>query len=254
MSEDSETVDMAGAGLVRGSGTALWRQIAEKIEEEILSTAWRPGEQLPTEHQLSVRFGVNRHTVRRAVAALADKGLVRIEQGRGSFVQEAVIDYRVRKRTRFSENMAAQKRSSGGRILKVVGLKADAAVAQALDLPEGAPVAMVERLGEADGRPLSISAHYFPAARLPGIEEAFRRTSSVTEALRGCGVADYSRQWTRVTARLARAADSRLLAQPVTRPILMTESLNVDSSGRPIEYCLSRWASDRVQLVFETTG
>jgi GntR family phosphonate transport system transcriptional regulator len=254
MDEVSKTIGPAEGALVRGSGTALWRQIAEKLEDHILSPARQPGERLPTEHQLAARFGVNRHTLRRAVGALADKGLVRIEQGRGSFIQEAVIDYRVRKRTRFSENIAALQREAGGRVLRIVELKAEPTVAQALEVPEGARVVMMERLSEADGRPLAISSHYFPKGRFPGIEDAFKQTRSVTQALARCGVADYARKLTRVTARVARAGDSRLLAQPTNRPILMTESINIDSAGRPIEYCIGRWASDRVQLVFEPNG
>ena len=242
---------MAAGDLARGTGTSLWRQIAERIESDILAGGRHPGEQLPTEHQLAETFGVNRHTVRRAVAALAEKGMVRIEQGRGSFVQEAVIDYRVRKRTRFSETITAQRREAGGRVLRVVEMPAETPVAHALQIRKGSLVVMIERLGEADGRPLNVSSHYFPKARLPRIVEAFHHTGSVTNALALCGVADYSRQSTRVTARVARAADSRLLAQAPNRPILMTESINVGADGKPVEYTIGRWASDRVQLVFE---
>ena len=65
--------------LARGDGTALWRQIALRLETNIVAGHQRPGERLPTEHQMAEEFGVNRHTVRRAIASLEEAGLVRIE-------------------------------------------------------------------------------------------------------------------------------------------------------------------------------
>lgn len=242
---------MTDSGLARGAGTALWRQIAQRMEREIISGNRQPGEKLPTEHQLATEFAVNRHTVRRAVAALAEQGLVRIEQGRGTFVQEAVLDYRVKRRTRFSENLNAHKREPSGKLLRVWETLAEDAVAKALEIRKGSPVVVIDRLGEADGRPVSISTHYFPKARFATIGSTYAETGSISAALASLGVPDFTRRTTRVTARTARAADARMLAQAPNKPILMTEGINVDGDGRPVEYSVSRWACDRVQIVFE---
>src|SRR5271156_5240021 len=87
----------------RQSGLTLWRQISETLRQEIGGDGYPPGARLPTEAELSARFAVNRHTVRRALEELSRGGLIRVEQGRGSFVAEDVIDYTVAPRTRFSE-------------------------------------------------------------------------------------------------------------------------------------------------------
>ncbi|HEY1723113.1 MAG TPA: phosphonate metabolism transcriptional regulator PhnF [Magnetospirillaceae bacterium] len=242
---------MTGAELDRGNGRTLWLQIAAQLEERILSGTWKPGERLPTELTLADNFAVNRHTARRALAALAEQGLVRVEQGRGTFVQESVVDYRLGKRTRFSENLSSQNHDPSGRLLRAEEMPAATAVAKALGLRKGSAVIMIERLGEADGRPINVSSHYFPKARFPTFIECYRNTGSITAALARCGVADYARKSTKITARAARASDARLLGQPSSRPILMTESINVDTEGQPIEYSVGRWASDRVQLVVE---
>lgn len=240
--------------LARGVGTSLWRQIAERLGRDIVQGDRQPGERLPTELQLAEEFGVNRHTVRRAVAALAEQGLVRIEQGRGTFVQESVIDYRVKKRTRFSENVLGHQKVPSGRVLAVREDDAEDAVAKALEIRKGTPVVVVERLGEADGRPLSVSSHYFPKGRFPTLVAVIAETGSISAAMERLGVGDYTRRVTRVTARTARGADARLLQQPPAKPILMTEGINVDRDGRPVEYSVARWASDRVQIVFDTDG
>lgn len=242
---------MTMENISRGTGTALWRQIAERLEGEIRSGRYRPGERLPTEHRLAQDFGVNRHTVRRAVAALAERGLARVEQGRGTFIQEAMIDYPLRKRTRFSENLLSHRREPSGNILSVREEPAGETVAKALEIRKGTTVVVIERVGVADGRPVNASSHYFPKARFPALAAAFAETGSISAAMQRLGVGDYTRKITRVTAHPARAADVRLLQQASSRPVLMTEGINVDATGRPIEYGVARWAADRVQLVIE---
>ncbi|MGK3945910.1 GntR family transcriptional regulator, partial [Streptomyces caeruleatus] len=69
------------AALSRGAGLSAWRQIADALEAEIVAGSLAPGSQLPTEAELAARFGVNRHTVRRALGALGEQGLVRASQG-----------------------------------------------------------------------------------------------------------------------------------------------------------------------------
>jgi GntR family phosphonate transport system transcriptional regulator len=236
----------------RDSGIALWRQIEADIAAAIRDGVYAPGSRLPVEAELARRYGVNRHTLRRAMAALAENGLVRVEQGRGTFVQEHVVDYAVGPRMRMSEALIGQQRAPGGRLLHAELRKADRTVAKNLGLRAGAGVVLLETLSEADGKPISVSQHYFPQSRCAGIAEAYRESGSITRALAACGVPDFIRRTTRITARLPGAIYARHLQQPANRPILMTESVNVDPDGRPIEYGIARFASDRVQLVHET--
>ncbi len=237
--------------LARGDGIALWRQIERRLADEIEQGVFAAGARLPTEAELAKRFQVNRHTVRRALATLADRGMIRVEQGRGTFVREDVLDYALSKRTRFSANMQALNRRPGGRLLRTLVLPADAAIAAELDLAEGAPVLLIETVGEVDGMPVSVGAHYFDAQRFPGLIDAYERTESLTLALRHCGLHDYTRKRTRVSARLPEAGEADLLQMPKTRPILVAESLNVDPDGHPCEYGLARFAAHRVQILVE---
>lgn len=242
---------MDGAQVDRGRGVALWRQIQETLEHEIMAGVHTPGAQLPPENELAARFGVNRHTLRRAVSELADRGLVRVFQGRGSFITEDIIDYKVSRRTRFSEHFQRMRREGSGKVIRAAQEPASAVVAKNLGLRRGRPVFVIERIGIVDSRCVSVTAHYFPAERFEGMLEAYEKTGSITKALHRLGVSDYFRQTTRVTARMPSAEDARLLQQPRSRPILVTENVNVDTEDRIIEYGVGRWASDRVQLVFE---
>lgn len=232
-------------------GVALWRQIAGELRRRLAAGEWAPGARLPTEAQLSARFGVNRHTVRRALDELTRDGLVRVEQGRGAFAAEDLLDYAVEPRTRFSAWIRRNSKEPSSRTLEVAMGEADAAAAAALGIPAGHPVAWTDRLGFADGRPVVLGRHVFDPDRLPGIEAALRSASSITAALRQAGVADYVRQSTRVTARMPTAQEAVLLQTARNRPLLVCENVNVDLSGLPIEYCLARYPTPRVQVVFE---
>ena len=237
--------------LDRGGGTALWRQIAAQLEGDFTSGAFPPGTRLPAEADLAARFGVNRHTLRRAMEALEATGLVRVEQGRGSFVDEGVLDYPLGPRTRFSEIIRAQHREPGGRLLRLEEIEPEPRVAELLELRRGARVVLAERLALADGRPVLLGAHHFPAARFPGLIEILRQDSSITAALAACGVPDYRRRATRITARLPTGEEAAALSQSRQLPVLVSEALNVDAYGRPVDATITRYAAGRAQLVVE---
>lgn len=235
----------------RGRGLAIWAQIAETLQDEIKRGVAKPGERLPPEAELAARFRVNRHTLRRAVAALQEAGVVRIEQGRGTFVAEDVIDYALGQRTRLSENIRKLDRTPGSTFLRGLELPAPARIAKALAIRAGRPLILLETLSFADGRPLSVGAHYFPKARFDGIIEDYRRLGSITLALAERGIDDYLRKVTRITAQLPDAADAHLLQQPRNQPILVSEAVNVDVAGTPIEFGYSRFSGPRVQFTLE---
>lgn len=235
----------------RGGGIAMWRQIEDRLRADIARGTWQPGERLPTEAELAERFAVNRHTLRRAVASLRDAGVLRVEQGRGTFVRDDMIDYAVAPRTRFSENIARLARLPGGRIVRQAVIPASGDAAQALAMRRGHKVVLIEAVNMVDGRPVSIVAHHFPHGRFKGIDAAYGETGSITRALARYGVADYLRKTTRIQARLPETGDADLLDMPRTQPILHAESVNVDLEGQPVEYTVARIAGHRMQLVVD---
>jgi len=239
------------AAMARVEGIALWRQIANALEADVAAGTLAAGARLPGELALAARFGVNRHTVRRAVEELARAGLIRVEQGRGSFVADDVLDYAIGPRTRFSEWIRRHNREPSGQVLALEEIPADATVAAGLGVASGAPVIRFRRLGLADGRPVSLGAHHFCPVRLPDIAAALAAEPTITAALHRAGVADYRRQSTRVGARLPNAAEARLLSTGRSRPLLVCENTNVDPAGRVVEFCLALYPTPRVQLIFE---
>lgn len=229
--------------------TALWTAIADTLRDEIAAGSRRPGDRLPSEAELSERFGVNRHTLRRALAALADEGLVVTRRGAGAFVASApALVYPLGRRVRFRQNLAASGRVAGRRVLTLETRRADAAEAEALALTEGDAVHVIEGVSLADGLPLATFRSVLPADRLPGLVAVLERESSITAALAQCGVADYTRAWTRLEARLATATQALHMQVAEGAPVLCATSLNIDAAGRPVEYGRTWFVGERVTL------
>ncbi len=226
----------------------VWASIAERLRREIVEGARAPGDRLPTEAALAARFGVNRHTVRRALAALADEGLVRSRRGAGSFVAASQTEYPIAARTRFRRAMEAAGRVPGKRLLSIETRPATPAEAAPLRLRPGDPVHVADGLALADGTPVAVFHAQFPAARLAALPEALARTGSVTEALRACGVADYVRASTRLTADVADAVEAAHLGLSPGAPLLVSEAVNADLDGTPIEHGTTRFAGARIAL------
>lgn len=229
----------------------LWRQIVDSLRADIEAGRLGPGDQLPIEPELAERFKVNRHTVRRALAVLAERGLLEIEQGRGTFVRQTTIPYMLGRRTRFSANLHAQGRGPSHQLLTARQDIASSHVAAELDLAEGAPVVCIETLSVADGTPISYGVHEFPLPRFAGIDEAYRRLGSLTDALLEFGVVDYTRRVTRLIARMPTEKEALHLAQSTSQPVLQSEAVNVDAKGQPTHHSVAVFAGDRVQMIVQ---
>ena len=235
-----------------GDGVSRWRRVADEIRGAITDGSIL--DLLPPEIALAERFNVNRHTVRRAISALAAEGLLRAERGRGTFVNAVPkrLVYPIGTRTRFSENMLKQALEPSGRLIHSEQVAADAAKAALLKIKTGAPLHRLEKLSVADGVPLSRSICYFSVERFPAIIERYAETGSITQALQLCGVHDYRRGETRLTAERASLRDAELLNCAADAIMLISSARDVDLEGEPIQAIRTKFLADRMELVFGT--
>lgn len=236
----------------RADGVTLWRRIADDFEQAILAGSYRPGARLPGELELAGRLGVNRHTVRRALAELDQRGLVRAEQGIGTFVESNRLPYPIGARTRFSEIVGQAGQEVGGRLVAHAHEPASQVIAERLALAPDAAVIRLEVLRSANRVPLCAATIWVSAERMPGAEKIYRETRSMTRTLASFGIDEYRRCSTRVTARTADAVDAKRLRLAPGRPLLVTESVDVSSAGEVVSTALARFAADRVTLVVES--
>ncbi|MBB6508090.1 GntR family phosphonate transport system transcriptional regulator [Rhizobium soli] len=236
----------------RQSGVALWRQIADRIRTAIANGDYDATGKVPPEISLAAEFGVNRHTVRSALAALAQEGIVRAVQGRGTLIERKErLNFPISRRTRFSEGIGDQAKEKEGLLLAASEESATPDLASRLQLAVGAAVIRLETLRKADRRPVSRATAWFPAERFAGIAEAYRDSGSITAAFTALGLTDYLRVSTEVTAVHADSGDLADLELSPGAIMLVTRALNADADGVPVQYAISRFPADMVQFTIE---
>ncbi len=233
-------------------GIMLWRCIADDFEQLIMIGRHANGERLPTESEIAARYGVNRHTVRRAMAELAARGLVRSERGSGTYVKLDKLPYRIGARTRFSEVVAAAGHGAEGRLQGHRIEPAPPEVAERLQLAPDTSVVRLEIVRAADRVPISVATTWLPAEPFHDAAKIFRHLRSITKTLEHYGINQYRRKWTQITAGFTEAVDAGRLRLSVHRPILIVESVDVGPDDRPLLTTRGRFAADRVALIVES--
>lgn len=232
-------------------GVTLWRRVADGLEQAIADGTYPAGCRLPGEVEIAHRFDVNRHTVRRAINALAARGVLRAERGSGTYVEARPITYPIHPRTRFSEIIGSSGREAGGRMIAGSHEAAAREIAHRLAIESGALVIRIDAIRQADRIPICVTTSWLPADRFPEAQRIYAAKRSITKTLAQFGVRDYRRARTRVVAALADAADTMWLQLDPGRAVLIVDSVDVDAKGKPVVTTRARFAAERVEILIE---
>src|ERR1700686_767503 len=227
------------------SGVALWRQGADGIERGIPDGAFAAGEKLPGEMEIAETYRVNRHTVRRALATLAERGLVRAERGSGPYVEAPRFAYPLRSRTRFSEIVGAGGREPRGQLIGATEEPATRELARQLGVRAGALLVRIEALRLADRTPICVGTTWLAAERFPGAGRIYESARSMTKGLAHFGARDSRPASPRVAAGIVDATDAVRLDLALGRPVLVVDSTDVDADGKPLLTTRARFAAER---------
>ncbi|WP_299865747.1 phosphonate metabolism transcriptional regulator PhnF [uncultured Roseobacter sp.] len=229
-----------------------WIIIRDEITEDIRAGRLSAGDQLPTETRLAHRFKIGRHSVRRALEALARDGKISIEQGRGTFVaQTPRLTYQIGKRTRLRRNLIPQGVDVTSELISAARIGAPDIVARALLLKSGAPVIESQRITLANDLPVAFGRSYHCAERFPDFSERRDVLGSTTETYRSFGIDDYLRQQTSIYARPAKPDEAKTLKQHPDVPVMVVTAVDATPDGSPISTSHVIWSAARVTFTME---
>src|SRR5690554_4869926 len=155
----------------------IYRQLANCLTDQVRRD-YIAGDLLPAESELAARFGVNRHTVRRALDELVSAGLVTRHQGRGTQVVDSRLDYRLSAESKVTHNLAELGMASETRCLSQALETPPVSIAQRFALSDRDYLLRVETLRYAEGAPLVWICHWFDPQRVPGWRERYRAGST----------------------------------------------------------------------------
>lgn len=208
---------------------ATYSEIQDWLRGGIRDGRWRAGDRLPSEAELCAQFGVARMTVNRALRELQLEGLLRREQGRGSFV--APLE-RVAARLELRDlhaDVAERGHHHEAELLQLAELPADAAVAHALGLQQGAPVFMARLLHREQGAPLQLETRWVrPDAAPDFIRQDFHQLTPTAYLLQ---VAPLTAAQYQIEATAADAEEAALLQILPGAPCLTIQRLSHGAAG-----------------------
>lgn len=230
-------------------------QLSELLHQEIEGGRWKVGDQIPVEEDLCAHFSLSRTTVRKALDALVNLGLLHREQGRGTFVAEPkLVEELVNRPIGFFDDMTERGIKVTSQVLELHQLVPSAEVARELELAPGVTVIKLRRVRSILGQPVVVVDSYVPFEICPSLLEADLTQSGLYQFLREHGGYKPHRAKSLVEAVSANEVEAQLLGTDVGCPLLMIESTAYLANGRPIDYFKSRHRGDRLRLIIESEG
>ncbi len=147
--------------LDRNSATSFYRQIADRLEQEIRSGLYAAHGKLPSEHELGERFGVSRVTVRQAVAWLAEQGYITRTRGKGTFVAGQKLRHDLPSMKGFYDSLVSQGVEPETQLNEFAVARRPDLVTCGLANADGACF-YLRRIYRVDGIPIAMVAAHLP--------------------------------------------------------------------------------------------
>ena len=242
---------LATAPAAKSTGPAfspLYQQIKALLTRELQAGAWKPGQAIPSEHDLAQRYNVSQGTVRKAIDVLAAENLVQRRQGKGTFVAthvEAQSQYRFlrltpdrpRSPSRLPDPLAGGALGMARRLLQCQRQRAPADVARALGLKSGDAVLHLRRLLLSADQPVVLDDIWLPGGPFKGLSADL--VDSYKGAMYGLFETHFGvhmvRAEEKIRAVAADADNASLLGVAAGAPLLSVERLSFTYQDRPVE-------------------
>jgi GntR family transcriptional regulator len=212
------------AELTTGAGVPLHRQLFLVLHDEIARGALAPGEPLPTEQTLCEQFGVSRITVRRALADLADEGLIERRQGVGSFVREHAPSRHLLASGSYLDELRQTQFETEVDVVELDVRSAPRAVADQLGSPARALYVLRLRRERRTGEPLMVTEAWLPTDLADVITEANLARKPLYDLLSEAGV-ELDRVQHEITAEIAGPRNAQLLLTSIGSALLRLNRL-----------------------------
>ena len=226
----------SGTGSASPTFSPLYQQIKALILQSLQSGEWKPGELIPSEVELAVRYKVSQGTVRKAIDELSADNLVVRRQGKGTFV---ATHHEARVQFRFLKLMpdAGDAQQPENRIVEVRRLRGPAEVARVLDIKAGDSVVYIRRVQYFDGVPTIQEEIWLPGAIFKGL--TVERLAEYKGPMYGLFETEFGTPMVRATEKLkAVTADqgaAATLGIPIGTPVLGVERVAYTYGDRPVE-------------------
>lgn len=240
----------------------VYQRIADDLRGLISAGELVPGAQLPTEHELSGRYGASRYTVRQSVALLVAEGLVVSRRPHGHFVRER-RHFRYRPQREFRpqpvspemDRFMAEVTEEGrtpAQTIDVALIQATQEIAKRLDIDEGALVVVRRRVRSIDNEPFNINDSYYPFTLVEGSEIV-----SPADIARGCNQVltdlgyEQDRTLDEIYVRMPTPTETNRLGLGPGTPVAVHICTGFTEAGQAVRCTVNVLPGDRHVIAYE---
>jgi GntR family transcriptional regulator len=234
----------------RVSPVPFYFQLSELLEQEIVAGRYEAGIRLPSEPEISQRYGLSRTTVRQALGRLEQEGLIARRRGQGTFVRGGRPRSWLLQSSEgfFQEEVARMGRMVISKVLRAERGPLPRWACDALGLAQGSIGATLERVRSVDGLVAMYNINHLPAALAPTVLSIEDPDQSLYQRLKerdGIEVAG-GRRW----LEAVRAGDklAALLEVDQGAPLVFIESVSWDRTLQPFDVYQTWLRTDRMKI------
>jgi len=226
----------------------LYYQLENVLREKITSGAFGAGDRLPTEIEFIEQFGVSRITVRQALSALSDEGLIERKQGRGTYIAA-----RKTKKGKFAgtihltgslDELIEMGMDTPVKVLEMNLVEADLHEAELLEVKVDTPIYRLKRLRMNDGKPYSLIINYLPEEIGSQLTMAELSSGALLHTMETKLKLNLDNAIQQIHAELADPYVAKLLDIRVGTALLSIERTVYTDEARPVEYVHTLYRSD----------
>lgn len=240
---------MIEAKVQREAALPLYHQIYTALRDDILSGVLPFGAALPTEFEISARFGVSRITARRAMQQLSDGGLVERRRRVGTRV---IHRSKVRSidddPDRTIDSLIAFGRETVVDLIEYGIVEASPEAAAALEIAVGSQMIRAVRMRSSGGEPLGIIESVLPAEAQAYVSRDQLRNAPLLQLLKDSGqpIVEGQQAISAIGAGLKVAQQLGLEPQA---PVMRIERLLRTTGRKPIARTVALYRGDRYRLL-----
>jgi len=243
---------LQGAHLDKSSYIPLYIQVRDILKGLINSGKLKPGDQLPSENELSTTFNISRMTVRQASQELMREGFIVIRRGDGTFVNSASHTQMLLKLEGFSSEMAKLGYRNHSRVLDIQMIEdfeSFELVYSGLGLEPGEPLVKIRRVRYVEETPFAIETSFLPLSVGQGLmEPRMADDASIYNYIENELHIRLSRADHVIQPGLATRECSDLLEIPGGSPVLNLRGTTFSMTNQPVEYLEGIYRGDKYEL------
>ena len=225
----------------------IYLQLREIVRNKIEEGEYQPGTAIPSENELAETYGINRITVRNAVVALVNEGMLRRVQGKGVFVVGNKLEEALEEHGGFVSSIAKGKSSTSVKELTKVIRTAGDRYANIFEIEPEDPIFYLRQLVSVDNEPVSMEEIFVPQDVVPQLEVVNSSVFSMRDVFTFYGV-EMCAMRQNLEIVMGSQAIRKMMNVPDGVALIMMECTYKDKSGRLIEYSNSYHRSDKISF------